>query len=200
MDEESELAESGLVRAMFRLMGPFIAMVMQSRFRRRIQDPIRTLGSAGVRPRQQILEVGCGTGFFTIPAAQLVGDEGCVQAIDLHAAALQSVAEKAQSAGVSNLILSRANATDCQLGDESVDLVLLFGVIPSPTLPLHKLLPEMHRVLRREGGLAVWTAFPCWSPAKLTQHGLFTYVGQEHGVHKCRKNGHRIAAVDVAAL
>jgi len=30
----------------------------------------------------------------------------------------------------------------------SVDLVLLFGVVPFPTLPLDRLLPEMHRVLK----------------------------------------------------
>lgn len=194
MNEESELIDSKLVSALFKVMGPIIAKVMQSPLRRRLQDPVRTLISAGVRPGQHILEVGCGAGFFTIPATQLVGDDGSVHAIDLHTPAIQLVEEKAQAAGVTHLTLSRANAIDCQLPDESVDLVLLFGVIPSPSLPLDTLLPEMHRVLRREGGLAVWTAVPCWFPTKLTHQGLFAYVGEKHGVHKYRKNGHRAAA------
>ena len=194
MNEESELIDSRLVRILFKVMGPIVAKVMQSPLRRRFQDPVSTLTSAGVGPGQQILEVGCGTGFFTIPAAQLVGEDGRVHAIDLHEAALQLVAKKAQYAGVSRLALSRVNAIDCKLADESVDLVLLFGVIPSPTLPLDTLLLEMHRVLRHDGGLAVWTAVPFWSPTKLTQQGLFAYVGEEHGVHRYRKNGHREAA------
>jgi len=194
MNEESELIDSKLVRVLFKVVGPIVAKVMQSPLRRRLQDPVRTLTAAVVRPGQRILEVGCGTGFFTIPAAQLVGDDGCVHAIDIHEGALQLVAEKAREAGVNHLTLSRANAIDCRLPDESVDLVLLFGVIPSPSLPLDTLLPEMHRVLRHEGGLAVWTAVPCWSPAKVTRHGLFEYVGEEHGVHRYRKTGHRKAA------
>lgn len=199
MNEESELIDSTLVRALFKVVGPIIAKVMQSPLRRRLQDPISTLISAGVGPGQQILEVGCGTGFFTIPAAQLVGEDGCVHAIDLHEAALQLVAKKAQDAGVNRLALSRVNAIDCKLADQSVDIVLLFGVIPSPTLPLDTLLPEMHRVLKREGGLAVWTAIPFWSPTRLTQHGLFAYVGEEHGVHRYRKNGHRESAPSAVA-
>jgi demethylmenaquinone methyltransferase/2-methoxy-6-polyprenyl-1,4-benzoquinol methylase len=195
MNEESELIDSKLVRALFRVVGPIIAKVMQSPLRRRLQDPVSTLISAGVVPGQQILEVGCGTGFFTIPAAQLVGESGRVHAIDLHEAALQLVAKKAQDAGVNRLALSRVNAIDCKLADESVDLVLLFGVIPSPTLPLDTLLPEMHRVLRREGGLAVWTAAPFWSPTKLTQQGLFAYVGEEHRVHRYRKTDDHKASI-----
>jgi ubiquinone/menaquinone biosynthesis C-methylase UbiE len=198
MNEESELIDSTLVRVLFKVVGPIIAKVMQSPLRKRFQDPVRTLTSAGVRPGQQILEVGCGAGFFTIPAAQLVGDDGWVHAIDLHTPALQLVAKKAQAAGVTHITLSRANAIDCQLPDESVDLVLLFGVIPSPSLPLDTLLPEMHRVLRRDGGLAVWTALPCWSPTKVTLHGLFEYVGEEHGVHRYRKTEDHKAATSSA--
>jgi ubiquinone/menaquinone biosynthesis C-methylase UbiE len=34
------------------------------------------------QPGQTVLEVGCGTEFFTIPAAKLIGDEGCLVAMD----------------------------------------------------------------------------------------------------------------------
>jgi hypothetical protein len=37
-----------------------------------------------------------------------------------------------------------------------MDMALLFGVIPFLSLPLNRLLPEMHRVLKPEGTLAVW--------------------------------------------
>jgi hypothetical protein len=80
-----------------------------------------------------------------------------------------------------------ADATEAGLASSSIDLVLLFGVIPSPTLPLDRLLPEMHRLLRSAGSLSVWTLFPWWSAESLSRGGLFVYVGKEKGVHNFRK-------------
>jgi len=122
-----------------------------------------------------------------VPAAELVGDEGRVVAIDPNPLAIQQVARKIRDAGLTNISLVKADATEAGLASGSIDLVLLFGVIPSPTLPLDRIPPETHRLLRPEGVLAVWTAFPWWSPATLTRGGLFVYVGKENGVHQFRK-------------
>jgi demethylmenaquinone methyltransferase/2-methoxy-6-polyprenyl-1,4-benzoquinol methylase len=132
---------------------------------------------------QEVLEVGCGTGFFTIPAAELVGDEGRVYAVDSHPLAIEQVAKKIRDAGLTNVRLIKADAIETGLASDCIDLVLLFGVIPSPTSPLGRLLPEMHRLLKPEGALAVWTAFPWWPPASLTKSGLFVYVGKESRVY-----------------
>jgi hypothetical protein len=50
------------------------------------------------------------------------------------------------------------------------------------------LLPEMHRLLKPNGVLAAWTAFPWWSPASLIKSGLFAYVGKESEVHSFSKD------------
>ena len=164
-----------------------MAPLMESPLRGRFFDPVRTLKGARIQSGQEVLEVGCGTGFFTIPAVELVGDEGRVYAIDPHPLAIEQVARKVRDAGLTNVRPINADATEAGLASDSIDLALLFGVIPSPTLPLDRLLPEIHRLLRSEGALAVWTAFPWWSPASLTKGGLFVYVGKESGVHNFRK-------------
>jgi ubiquinone/menaquinone biosynthesis C-methylase UbiE len=161
---------------------------MESPLRRKFFDPVETLRGAGIRSGQDVLEVGCGTGFFTIPAADLVGDEGRVYAIDGHPLAIEHVVREVCDAHLTNVRLMMADAIKTGLAGDSIDLVLLFGVIPSPTLPLDRLLPEMHRVLRPEGALAVWTALPWWSPTSLISGGLFAYVGKENGVHNFRKD------------
>ncbi|MBN2098297.1 MAG: hypothetical protein JW753_01725 [Dehalococcoidia bacterium] len=59
-----------------RLFTRMMAAVMESRLRYRFFGPMRILQGAEIRPGQRVLEIGCGTGFFTIPAARLIGDQG----------------------------------------------------------------------------------------------------------------------------
>ena len=59
--------------------------------------------------------------------------------------------------------------------------------IKSPTLPMDRLLQEMYRLLKPNSQIAVWTAFPCWSPKFLTKNGLFVTIGKEKGVYTFRK-------------
>jgi ubiquinone/menaquinone biosynthesis C-methylase UbiE len=179
--------DSRIAHVLFRLM----ARVMDSPLRYRLSHPAGILEGAGIRPGQEVLEIGCGTGFFTIPAAELVGDQGHVYAMDPHPLAIQEVTRKIQDAKLANVGLIRADATEAGLASGCVDLALLFGVIPAPMIPLDRLLAEIHRLLRSEGALAVWTAFPWWSPTSLTRSGLFVWTGEEGGVHNFRRaTGH----------
>ena len=179
MKNKRSFRDSLMAHFLFKLM----ALVMESPLRRKFLDPLKTLKRTRIRSGQKVLEVGCGTGFFTIPAAKLVGDEGRVLAIDPHPLAIKQVVKKIRNAGLTNVTLIKADATRVGLASGSIDLVLLFGVIPSPTLPLDLLLPEMHRLLKPEGPLAVWTACPSWLPMSLTNGGLFVYIGKESVVH-----------------
>jgi protein-L-isoaspartate O-methyltransferase len=163
--------------------------LLDSPVRRRFNDPVKTLEAAGVRPGLEVLEVGCGTGYFTIPAAEMVGDEGRVHAFDIHPLAVEKTAQKIRDASLRNVRLTKTDALDTGLPDESYDLILLFGVVPAPVLPLNKLLPEMHRLLRPGSSMAVWTGLPLWSPRQVTKCGLFTHVGKRRGVHNFRRNG-----------
>ena len=181
--------DSAAARFLFELMAP----VMESPMRRKFFDPVKTLKAAGIQAGQAVLEVGCGTGFFTIHAAQLMGSEGRVYAIDPHPLAIERVGNKIRDAGVTNVRLIKADALESGLASDCIDLVLLFGVIPSPTLPLDRFLPEMGRLLKPDGSLAVWTAFPWWSPVSLTRGGLFAYKGKQNGVHSFRQGKHGLA-------
>jgi ubiquinone/menaquinone biosynthesis C-methylase UbiE len=107
----------------------------------------------------------------------------------VYSSAVERVQEKARNAGVTNIRFTRADACETGLPSDSFDLILLFGILPSPTLPLNRLLPEMHRLLKSKGALAVWTAIPGWSPKSLTRGGLFSCVGRKDGVHRFVKAG-----------
>jgi ubiquinone/menaquinone biosynthesis C-methylase UbiE len=55
------------------------------------RDPYKALRAAGLEPGQKVLEVGCGPGFFTVPAAKTVGQGGIVYALDVNPLAIGKV-------------------------------------------------------------------------------------------------------------
>jgi len=87
----------------------------------------------------------------------VIGDQGCLVAMDVLPVSIERVSKKVHAANLKNVRVVRGDAMNTELDAESMDAVLLFGVIPAPMLPLNRLLPEMHRVLkngRDPGGVA----------------------------------------------
>jgi len=165
-------------------------LLMGSRLRQWLMDPAKTLRVADIQPGQAILEVGCGTGFFTIPTAHLIGEQGSLVAMDASSGFLEVLAQKVKKANLNNVRIVQRDALDTGLETKSIDKALLFGVIPFPLLPLDRLLPEMHRVLQPGGTMAVWL-FPrlvhSWVPKSILRSGLFEYTGKGKGVYNYRK-------------
>jgi len=179
-----DLGNSKILNLLFKPAG----IMMESRLRKWLMNPIKTLQGAGIKPGQTVLEVGCGTGFFTIPAAELIGDQGCLVAMDALSDYTKRISKKVQAAGLKNVHVVKRDALDTGLDAASIDKVLLFGVIPFPFLPLNRLLPEMHRVLKPQGSLAVWL-FPVSGlvPKWIHQSGLFKFVCKLNGVYNYRR-------------
>ncbi len=74
-----DLGNSKILNLLFKPAG----IMMGSKVRQWLSDPVKTLRGADIQSGQTVLEVGCGTGFFTIPAAKLIGDQGCLVAMDV---------------------------------------------------------------------------------------------------------------------
>ena len=89
-----DLGNSKILNLLFKPAG----MVMGSRLRQRLINPTKTLRGADIQPGQTVLEVGCGTGFFTLPAAQLIGNQGCLVAMDVSSNYIERVSKKVQAA------------------------------------------------------------------------------------------------------
>lgn len=181
-----DIGNSKILNLIFKPAG----MLMGSKARQWLMNPVKTLNAANVQPAQTVLEVGCGTGFFTIPAAQIIGDQGTLLAMDASSGFLEEVAQRVQKANFKNVRIVQRDALDTGLETESMDKVLLFGVIPFPLLPLDKLLPEMHRVLKPEGTMSVWLfppMFRLWVPKSILRTRLFEYIGKGKGVYNYRR-------------
>ncbi|HGJ65345.1 TPA: class I SAM-dependent methyltransferase [bacterium] len=180
--------ESLLRSPIGKLFARILATAMESRFRYRFFGPTKILEGVGDLRDQTVLEVGCGTGFFTIPVARLIGDHGSLVAIDIIPESVEMVSKKVQSAKLQNVRVIKTDALNTNLDTASFETVLLFGVIPSPMVPLIPLLTELHRVLRPSGILAVWPPVPGWLPRSVQKSGLFTLINKRNNVYNFKRS------------
>lgn len=118
-----------------------------------LKNPYRLLESAGLRSGQKVLEVGCGPGFFTIPAAKMVGEKGLIYAIDVNQRAIKRIEEKKRKYGIDNIRPILGNAANSGLEDNSFDLAFVFG-LRYIAGGLGNLVSEMQRILKAGGILS----------------------------------------------
>ena len=145
------------------------------------RDPYKALVAAGLESGQRVLEVGCGPGFFTVPAASVVGEQGRVWALDVNPLAIQKVLGKIERAGVTNVETVLADASQTGLPGQSFDLAFLFGFTHHRG-SLDGILAETHRLLKPGGILSV-EGMP-WLSSE-----LFDPVGRQGRISRFRKAG-----------
>ena len=119
----------------------------------------RVLELAALQPSERVLDVACGTGLVTFPAARAVGADGSVLATDISEAMVTHVNTEAARQGISNVTAERMDAQASQSVEGAFDAVLCaLGLmyVPDPVAALR----EMHRVLCTGGrvSVAVWGA------------------------------------------
>ncbi len=119
----------------------------------------RLIGDARISPGQQVLDIGCGTGHPSIPAAKAVGDDGIVVGLDLSDNMLAAARRKAEASGVANVSFHSKDVTSLPYEDKSFDAVLSrFCLMFLPDVV--GALSEITRVLKNGGYLsaAVWSS------------------------------------------
>ena len=125
------------------------------------------------RPGERILEVGPGTGYYTLDVAGWIGPDGSLDIFDLQQDMLDHTMRRAAEAGISNLHPTQGDGRNLPFGDDSFDgafLVTTLGEIPDQAAAV----AELARVVRPGGRLVVGELMgdPHWvSPAAIEQHG-----------------------------
>jgi len=139
--------ETPMINFIFRMMT--LVMRIRGFFRNKKKEVLLT----GIKEDDVVLDYGCGIGFNTIPAAEIVGEKGKVYALDIHPLAIKTVKKEIKKKELVNVetILSEL---DTGVPDESVDIVLLYNVLPMiRNRPV--LIKELYRILRMGGVLSV---------------------------------------------
>lgn len=80
-----------------------MAFILDNFIRRWFQNPKKIVGEY-IQAGDTVIDLGCGPGFFTIDMAKMVGENGCVIAVDLQEKMLANVKKKALKHGLSERI------------------------------------------------------------------------------------------------
>lgn len=109
-------------------------------------------------PGERLLEIGVGTGYYSLDMAAWIAPGGTLELFDLQQQFLDHVMRGAAERGLDNLVPTQGDATDLPYEDDSVGAVILtavLGEIPDTAAALR----EIARVLRPSGRLVVGELF-----------------------------------------
>nr|WP_321496868.1 class I SAM-dependent methyltransferase [uncultured Methanolobus sp.] len=126
---------------------------LDSSLRRWLQNPQKIL-SPYVSEGMEVLEIGCGPGFFTMDMGRMVGKSGRVLAVDLQEGMLQKVKEKIRLSGEElNIELHKCESDRLGVSGE-FDLVFLFYVVHE--LPdQERFFKELSSLLKMDGRILI---------------------------------------------
>ena len=138
----------------------------------RYQDlkPDVLLQRLGTPPGCTILDLGCGNGFFTLPAAAAMGDEGMIIAADTSEHMLALLNNRLPH---DNVQILQVEEVTLDIDTATVDATVAIAVYHEFNKPL-KNLAEISRVLTAAGKLMILD----WDPNAAAERG----PGKEHRI------------------
>lgn len=141
----------------------------------------RLLALADLRPGEAVLEVACGTGLVTLPAARAVGPGGRVLATDISDGMVEETRARAADAGITWVECARVSAEELDVEKDAFDAALCaLGLmyVTDPPVALRRL-----RHALREGGRAV---FAVWGERRnCGWAGIFPVVDERVHTEVC---------------
>ena len=97
--------------------------------RRAAMPPEETLVKAGIKPGDIILDIGCGMGYFAVPASRMVGPKGMVYALDISGVMLAELRSKTASTGIFNIHTIQSAHGKLNIPEADYTLALLVNVL-----------------------------------------------------------------------
>ena len=119
---------------------------------RKWHHPEISFESLGLREGITFMDIGCGYGFFTIPAAQIIGEKGKVYAVDIDAASIDHLKREAAEKGLQNIYTEVAEAEETVFCRECADIVFYNTVLHDFRDPA-KVLRNANAMLKPSGKL-----------------------------------------------
>ena len=129
----------------------------ESFFQIKFADPQAIVDQLEIGPGMVVADFGCGAGFFSLPIAKKVGEEGKVFALDVLSDKLESVESQAKTLNLTNIVTQRVNLEapgGSKLEAESADWVIMKDIL-FQNKGKDKILEEAKRILKKGGQVLI---------------------------------------------
>ena len=114
------------------------------------QDAPAILAQIGLMPGDTLVDIGSGDGYFSIPAARIVGQSGKIYALDVSAEAISKLKAAASAAGLNNIQTAVGEAKKTLLCKGCADVVLMANALHDFNDPVTAL--KNARLMLKSGG------------------------------------------------
>jgi len=126
-------------------------VILEKTTRRLFETPQKLIGPY-VKNNQVVADLGCGSGYYTLALAELVGSKGKVYAVDLGKNCIRGLEKKAKKGGYRNIKAHASSASNVSfIKDRSVDFVLANGLLCSMADHRQSAVNEIKRILKVKG-------------------------------------------------
>lgn len=114
--------------------------------RKYFQNPFTILEGL-VKPGDTVIDIGPGQGYFTLPMAGMVGENGRVYAIDVQKQMLEKIGKRAVRSGIENRVVKKLVSNRSLELDMKVDFALAFWMVHEVP-DRESFLREIHEALK----------------------------------------------------
>jgi ubiquinone/menaquinone biosynthesis C-methylase UbiE len=122
--------------------------------RRLIFPPFDLLTGMGLKEGDAVADIGCGIGYFTFPASEIVGGSGKVYAMDISLEMLEEVDRAVEENIISNVVTISTRENDLEIPSGAVNYALISNVLHE-TECKEKFLSEVNRILANDGSIGI---------------------------------------------
>lgn len=127
---------------------------LDSEQRRKLLPPEEVLIKYELAKGDSFADIGCGIGYFTIPAAEMIGKESTAYALDISKEMLKEVAERAQNKNINNITLVNTDEYNLKLPTNSVTYGLMCTVLHEIE-DKDRFISEASRIIKENGKLVI---------------------------------------------
>lgn len=120
--------------------------------RRKRQDPNLILQAIGLKSDMVFMDIGSNDGFFSLPAAKIVGSKGKIYAVDISQPAIEKLNTKFKDSGLDNYVSLAAKAEETVFSENIADIIFLGTVLHDFDNPA-KVLKNAVKMLKDSGRL-----------------------------------------------
>jgi ubiquinone/menaquinone biosynthesis C-methylase UbiE len=141
------------------------------------------------RPGERVLEVGPGTGYYTLDVAQQLAPDGTLDILDIQQQMLGHTMRRASERGITNIVPTQGDAVALPYPDDTFDaayMTVTLGEIPDQDAALR----ELRRVLKPGSRLVVGEIF---GDPHMVTFGSLRARAEETGLRFEQRLGGRLA-------